>query len=220
MPSYRPLASAAVLSFCVSLRKGNPWTQPTAIRLGLPGVSGAIAPQCHPECLFVTGDTPDQAVTVVGAGIVGICTALSLIERGAKVRLIDRAAPGQGASFGNAGIISPCAVVPQSMPGQWKRIPGWLLDPQGPIHLPLQYMPQFMPWGLRFLLAGREARVREVSEAMALLNKANIALYQQLLVGTGHEDLICDSYYIHTYRDPSKARTDDLEWDLRRAQGA
>ena len=168
----------------------------------------------------MTSDTPLKVVTVVGAGIVGICTALSLIERGAKVRLLDRAAPGQGVSFGNAGIISPWAVVPQSMPGQWKRIPCWLLDSQGPIHLPLRYMPRFMPWGLRFLLAGREARVRELSEAMAVLNKANIALYRELLAGTDHEDLVCDSYYIHTYRDASHARTDGLEWDLRRAQGA
>lgn len=166
----------------------------------------------------MTLDTPLKPVTVVGAGIVGICTALSLIERGAKVRLIDRNAPGQGASFGNAGVISPWAVVPQSMPGLWKRIPGWLLDPQGPIHLPVRNIPRFIPWGLRFLLAGREAR--DISEAMAVLNNSNIALFQKHLACTGHEDLVRDSYYVHAYRDASKAKTDGLEWDLRRAQGA
>ena len=48
-----------------------------------------------------------ETVTIVGAGIVGICCALSLQERGSKVRLIDRGAPGQETSFGNAGVISP-----------------------------------------------------------------------------------------------------------------
>ena len=38
----------------------------------------------------------DRPVTVVGAGIVGICCALALIEKGVEVRLIDRDAPGQG----------------------------------------------------------------------------------------------------------------------------
>ncbi len=166
----------------------------------------------------MTLDTPRKSVTVVGAGIVGICTALSLIERGATVRLIDRSAPGQGASFGNAGIISPWAVVPQSMPGMWKRIPGWLLDPQGPIHLPVRNVPGFVPWGLRFLLASREARV--ISQAMGVLNDSNIALFKKHLAGTGHEDLVRDSYFVHAYRDASKVNTDGLEWDLRRGRGA
>ena len=46
-------------------------------------------------------------VTIVGGGIIGICSALSLQERGIKVRLIDRESPGQTTSFGNAGVISP-----------------------------------------------------------------------------------------------------------------
>ena len=46
-------------------------------------------------------------VTIVGGGIVGICTALSLQDRGINVRLIERDDPGQATSFGNAGVISP-----------------------------------------------------------------------------------------------------------------
>ncbi|MGI9507430.1 MAG: FAD-dependent oxidoreductase, partial [Geminicoccaceae bacterium] len=39
---------------------------------------------------------PAYDVTVIGAGIVGICSALSLREKGATVRLIDRNPPGTG----------------------------------------------------------------------------------------------------------------------------
>lgn len=46
---------------------------------------------------------PDPDVTIVGAGIIGICSALSLIEAGLSVRLIDPGEPGQATSFGNAG---------------------------------------------------------------------------------------------------------------------
>lgn len=49
----------------------------------------------------------DADVTIVGAGIIGICSALSLLETGLSVRLIDPGEPGQAASFGNAGVISP-----------------------------------------------------------------------------------------------------------------
>lgn len=101
-------------------------------------------------------------ITILGAGIVGICTGLSLIERGASVRLIDRSEPGQATSFGNAGVISPWSIVPQSVPSLWKKIPGWLIDPLGPVSVKPTYLPRLASWGLRFLAQGKENRVREV----------------------------------------------------------
>ena len=112
--------------------------------------------------------TPDResSVTVVGAGIVGICCALSLLEKGVKVRLLDRDAPGQGASYGNAGVISPWSCIPQSMPGLWKSIPKWLLDPEGPVAIRPRYLLKAMPWALKFLRAGRVDRVRAIANAL------------------------------------------------------
>ena len=66
-----------------------------------------------------------ERVVIVGAGIVGICTALSLLEKGFSVELIDRDTPAEGASHGNAGVVSPWTCVPQSMPGVWKNVPKW-----------------------------------------------------------------------------------------------
>jgi len=161
-----------------------------------------------------------EEITVLGAGIVGICTALSLIERGLKVTLIDRDAPGQATSFGNAGVISPWSVIPQSMPGMWKKVPGMMLDPVGPLAVSPTYLPRLAPWGMRFLAEGREARVRAVSAAMEFLNRDCIDLYRRHLKGTGHEVLIRDSYYVHAYRDASAARLDTLDTELRRRAGA
>ncbi|MCP4980130.1 MAG: FAD-binding oxidoreductase, partial [Gammaproteobacteria bacterium] len=52
--------------------------------------------------------------TIIGGGIVGICCGLALVEAGMRVLLIDKNDPGQGASYGNAGVISPWSIVPQS----------------------------------------------------------------------------------------------------------
>ena len=62
-------------------------------------------------------------VVVVGAGIVGTATAIWLRRFGADVTLIDRDPPGQGASFGNAGVLAAGAVVPVTTPGLWKNGP-------------------------------------------------------------------------------------------------
>lgn len=159
-------------------------------------------------------------ITVLGAGIVGICCALSLAERGESVRLIDRDAPGQGASSGNAGVISPWSVVPQSMPGLWKRIPRLLWGPYRPLAVRPAYWPRMLPWGVRFLGQGTEEKVRQAADAMHLLCGPSIDLFRQLLAGTGHEYLVRDSLYIHAFRDGSRTRLDTLEYRIRQEKGA
>ena len=159
-------------------------------------------------------------VTIVGAGIVGICCALSLQEKGKRVRLIDKDAPGQGASHGNAGVISPWSCVPQSMPGLWKKIPGMLLDPEGPVAVRPAYLPKFLPWAVRFLRAGRADRVAEISAAMAALVRPNVDIYRRHLTGTGHEHLVQASWYVHLYRNAAAADLNGLGWRLRAAEGA
>ncbi|WP_085905377.1 NAD(P)/FAD-dependent oxidoreductase [Kiloniella majae] len=161
-----------------------------------------------------------KEVTVIGAGIVGICTSLSLIEAGAKVRLIDRDAPGQGTSYGNAGVISPWSIIPQSMPGVWKNIPKWLLDPNGPVSVDFSHLPKLIPWAVKFLAQARPEYVHAAVEAMELLNQDNIQRYRTHLEGTGHEHLIQDSYYVHAYRDADAADISNLEYKIRQEKGA
>lgn len=57
-----------------------------------------------------------KSAIVLGAGMVGVSTALALRDRGWDVTLVDRKAPGQETSFGNAGIIQGEAVEPYAMP--------------------------------------------------------------------------------------------------------
>ena len=54
----------------------------------------------------------DTDVLVLGAGIVGICNAIALNEKGFNVTLVDRDEPSEATSFGNAGVISPVGVHP------------------------------------------------------------------------------------------------------------
>lgn len=165
--------------------------------------------------------SPKEAeVTIVGAGIVGICCALSILEKGKSVRLVDPDEPGQGASSGNAGVISPWSCVPQSVPGLWKKVPGWLLDPEGPIAVRPGYLPRVLPWALKFLKAGRAERLPAISRAMAVLNRPNVDIYRRHLAGTGHENLLRDSWYIHAYRNADAANLNDFAWKLRAIQDA
>ncbi|NOE34385.1 FAD-binding oxidoreductase [Ruegeria sp. HKCCD7318] len=160
-----------------------------------------------------------QQVTIIGAGIVGICCALSLQERGIPVRLVDRGEPGQETSFGNAGVVSPWSIIPQAVPGIWKKLPQMLLDPKSALSVRASFWPKMIPWGMRFLGKSGEKTVREVSDAMELLCRPSIDLYRRHLHGTGHEDLIADSYYIHAFRNSDQASLDELGYRIRREKG-
>jgi D-amino-acid dehydrogenase len=159
-------------------------------------------------------------VTVVGAGIVGICCTLSLLEKGVAVRLVDRAGAAEGASSGNAGVVSPWSCVPQSLPGLWPSIPKWLLDPEGPVSIRWPYLPRVLPWAVKFLRAGRSDRIAAIAEAMDALNRPNVDLYRHHLAGTGQEGLLRDSWYIHAYRDADGADLGDIAWRLREERDA
>ncbi|MCP5074932.1 MAG: FAD-binding oxidoreductase, partial [Rhodobacteraceae bacterium] len=62
-------------------------------------------------------DSAALHAVVIGAGIVGAATALNLQRKGFEVTIVDAQPPGEGASFGNAGITARCAIVPVPVPG-------------------------------------------------------------------------------------------------------
>lgn len=166
-----------------------------------------------------TSDTTGP-VTILGAGMVGICTALSLLERGVPVTLIDRGAPGQATSYGNAGVVSPWSFIPQSLPGMWRNIPKLMLGHGQPLSVHPRYALKILPWGLRFLRQGRADRVQAASAAMANLCGPSIDLFRRHLTGTGHEGLLVDSMYLQLFRDGSKPALDAIDYRIRAEKGA
>ncbi len=74
-----------------------------------------------------------RTVAVIGAGVVGVTAASFLLRKGHGVILLDPGNPGEGASFGNAGCFNGSSVVPMSMPDTIRKVPGWLIDPLGPL---------------------------------------------------------------------------------------
>src|SRR5215475_4318083 len=78
---------------------------------------------------------------VIGAGIVGVSTALYLQRDGHRVTVIDERPPGEGTSMGNAAVIAAASCEPVAMPGILWRVPGMLRDPLDPLELPAADRP-------------------------------------------------------------------------------
>ncbi len=164
--------------------------------------------------------TEQNHVTVIGAGIVGVCCALYLQRAGFRVTILDERPPAEGCSFGNAGILSPSACVPIAEPGMLWKVPRYLADPLGPLAIRPGYFLQALPWFLRFLREGRPARIRRNSRAMAALYAGCFDAYAPLLKEAGAEDLIRRSGALLVSKEKGKGEVGgELANALRAAAG-
>jgi D-amino-acid dehydrogenase len=160
-----------------------------------------------------------RSVSVVGAGIVGMCCALFLQRDGHQVTIIDPREPGEGASFGNAGIIATCQVWPIAMPGVLRRIPLMLLDPEGPVVLRWRYLPRIAPWLIRLIAAARPQRVERTAAALAALLAGAMPAYDALLAEAGASDLVRRPGWLKVYASAQAFAATAAERELLRRHG-
>ncbi|MFT6897869.1 MAG: D-amino-acid dehydrogenase [Paraglaciecola sp.] len=141
----------------------------------------------------------DPQSIVIGAGIVGICTALYLQEQGRQVTLIDRLAPGEGTSSGNAGIISVGSVHPEAMPGIYKDIPHMLLQRSAPITVRPAYMPRMLPWFCRFLSNSSSVKAEQSSIGINELSSKALDYLAPLVKKSGGQALLRQEGALNIY---------------------
>jgi len=161
-------------------------------------------------------------VVVIGAGIVGAATALELLRDGHRVTIVEPGEPGgpQAASYGNGAWLSPASVVPMSMPGMWKKVPGYLADPLGPLTIRISALPRLMPWLVRFLAAGATVpRVEATARALAPLLRDGPTRHARLAAEAGVAELIRQDGLLYAYPDRRAFEAEALAWRLRRDNG-
>ncbi|WP_374397842.1 NAD(P)/FAD-dependent oxidoreductase [Tabrizicola sp.] len=149
-----------------------------------------------------------MTTVVVGAGIIGTAIAYDLQKRGRQVVLVDRDTPGMGASFGNMASIAVTEFMPASRPSVWRQIPGWMLDPEGPVRVRPSYMPKLVPWFLRFIAASRPSKLRELEAQGAALCSRALDDTLALLRETGLEDQISQEGCLSLYADEAEFKAD------------
>ena len=162
-------------------------------------------------------------VVIIGAGVIGACTATYLQQQGARVTLIDRQTPGDdgAASFGNAGSLSPSSVVPTPAPGMLRKVPGWLLKEDGPLTIRWSYLPKLLPWLVGFIRAGGDAgHQRRAAAALATLHAPTCELHAQLARDAGVPELVAPVEYLHVYGSEESYVGAGREWTMRREHGA
>ena len=168
--------------------------------------------------LQATADATSPVV-IIGAGVVGLSTALYLLRTGRNVIVIDPLPPPGGASFGNAGMISADTSVPIALPGMLRKVPSWLTDPLGPLAVRPSYLPRALPWLARWIAAGRMPRVLKISDAMRALHRNAFLCWQELLGAQHFSELVRQTGQVHVWETDQETEGAVLDRRLRERHG-
>ena len=164
-------------------------------------------------------DRRSCAVLVIGAGIVGVATALRLQREGRDVWLIDRECVAAQASRGNAGALAFSDILPLASPGVMRDAARWLLDPLGPLAIRPRYLPCLAPWLLRFWRASRRDRVRAGIAAQAALMRLSAAETMSMLAAAGASRMLRSDGVLHLYESEAELQASQPGWQARAEHG-
>ena len=157
----------------------------------------------------------NTSILVLGAGMVGTCTALHLQQRGFDVTLIDRRSPGQETSMGNAGLIQREAVEPYAFPrelGFWWNV---AMGKGAQVHWHAQGLWQVAGSLLRYLQHSHPSRHALATQAYSRLIALSTVEHEPLIRAASAQDLVAQEGFRFIFRttqafDKAVQRAEDL----------
>jgi D-amino-acid dehydrogenase len=146
-------------------------------------------------------DAPKQTdVIVLGAGMVGVSSALSARERGMSVTLVDRREPGSETSYGNAGIVSSGAIFPLNTPSLFEVLPKYLTNTHSALRWNLSWSVRNVDWIVRFFANALPGQIKPRAAALHGLIVTSLKLHREWIVKAGAPQRIRETGWLKAWR--------------------
>ncbi|MDD7970434.1 NAD(P)/FAD-dependent oxidoreductase [Roseinatronobacter alkalisoli] len=149
-------------------------------------------------------------IAIVGAGIVGLCTALRLADQGHDVALLAPEDDESGASYGNAGVIADYAVMPVGTPDVLRSLPRLLFDRDSPLAIRKTAIFTLAPWLLRFTRECLPARAAANAQAIAALMAPTPAAWAAMADQIGSTALLKPQGSLYLFETEKDQRRTDF----------
>ena len=143
-----------------------------------------------------------KKIAVIGAGIIGLCTAYYLQKAGCRVILIDKQDPGSGTSRGHASMIANYGVPGINQPQVWGQLPRYLFSKFSPIAIQWSKIGKLTPWLIQFLKNCNTTSMRKTALYTSSLLKSALPNYQELLQEIGSQNLLNHGGVLYVWIDP------------------
>ncbi len=121
-----------------------------------------------------------KKVIVIGGGIVGLSTAYYLLEEGHEVQVIDKGKLDSGASYVNAGYLTPSHIIPMAAPGMVTKGVRWMFNASSPFYIKPRADLNLIRWGLKFMRACTPVHVQRSMQSLLEINLFSKALYLKM----------------------------------------
>lgn len=156
---------------------------------------------------------------IIGAGVVGMATALQLQAEGHNVTVFDPRLPGTACSYGNSGGIGIGLVAPIAMPGIGRQAPKLFFDPNEPLFVEPRHLLRKAPWFWRFWRSSWPAEVERVAAQRAALNHKVLETLEPLLARSGAGSLLQHHGMTFVFAGSQPSAGAEARFDLGRRHG-
>ena len=156
-------------------------------------------------------------IVIIGGGIIGLCSAYYLRKQGHQVSVVDKSNMDEGASYVNAGYLSPSHIVPLSAPGVMKKGLRWMLNSSSPLYIKPRFNSELLEWTMAFNRSCNSNHVTKAIPAIKNISLLSQDLYDEIKACNGfgfhyekkgllmlcqtdnlyHSSLFCESSYHH-----------------------
>ncbi len=160
-----------------------------------------------------------KSIAVLGAGSVGISTAIHLQQRGWDVTLIDRAEPASETSYGNAGVVNASSFVTLNNPALYKKLPAMLLNNTSYLRYNLPHVLKNLPWVFHFLKNANKQQTVQTAADLASLIEPALDEHKALMQRAGNMHRLAEVGWLKVFRQGAGFDPEGLEGQLYRRFG-
>jgi len=121
-----------------------------------------------------------KSILIIGGGIVGLCSAYYLQKEGHQVTVIDKSDMSEGASYVNAGYITPSHIIPLASPGMIAKGIKWMLNSSSPFYMKPRFNPDFLKWAWYFHRASTKKKVEKAIPIIKDINLLSRDLFEDI----------------------------------------
>ena len=127
----------------------------------------------------------DRDVLIVGAGVIGLCSAYYLTKKGYSVSILEQGVLSTGCSGANAGLIVPSHCIPLASPGAFLQGLRWMLKPKSPFYIKPRWDISLFSWLSQFRKSCSRQRMLSGARVLQELGGASLKLYNSLMTDEG-----------------------------------
>ena len=121
-----------------------------------------------------------KKIVIIGGGIIGLCTAYYLNEKGHNVTIVDKSDMNSGTSYVNAGYLSPSHLIPLASPDSLKNGLKWMFDSKSPLYIKPRFNLSLLSWMYAFAKSSSNSHVNKSIPLIKDITLLSQKLYDEI----------------------------------------